>query len=30
MAMSKQLETSIPMPTIPEVQHYWGPAKTNL
>lgn len=27
MAMSKQLETSIPMPTIPEVQHYWGPAQ---
>lgn len=27
MAMSKQLETSIPMPTIPEVQHYWGPAE---
>jgi len=27
MAMSKQLETSIPMPTIPEVQHYWGPGE---
>ena len=27
MAMSEQLETSIPMPTIPEVQHYWGPGE---
>lgn len=27
MAMSKQLETSIPMPTIPEVQHFWGPGE---
>ncbi len=27
MAMSEQLETSIPMSTIPEVEHYWGPAE---
>ena len=27
MAMSKQLETSIPMPTIPEVEYYWGPGE---
>lgn len=30
MAMSKQLETSIPMPTIPEVQHYWGPGENMI
>ncbi|MDD3171005.1 MAG: extracellular solute-binding protein [Bacilli bacterium] len=26
--MLKQLETSVPMPTIPEVTYYWGPAET--
>jgi len=30
MAMSKQLETSVPMPTIPEVTHYWGPGETMI
>lgn len=30
MAMSEQLKTSIPMPTIPEVQHYWGPGENML
>lgn len=30
MAMSQQLETSIPMPTIPEVQHYWGPGENMI
>ena len=30
MAMSKQLETSVPMPTIPEVQHYWGPGEAMI
>lgn len=28
MVVSKQLETSIPMPTIPSVTNYWGPAET--
>ncbi|HHU24260.1 MAG: extracellular solute-binding protein [Bacilli bacterium] len=27
-AITKQLETSIPMPTIPAVTYYWGPAET--
>lgn len=26
--MQKQLETSIPMPTIPDVTYYWGPAES--
>jgi arabinogalactan oligomer / maltooligosaccharide transport system substrate-binding protein len=30
MAMAQQLETSIPMPTIPEVQYYWGPGESML
>lgn len=28
--MSEQLQTSVPMPTIPEVAHYWGPGETML
>lgn len=28
MAMSKQLENAVPMPTIPQVQYYWGPGET--
>lgn len=28
--MLKQLETSVPMPTIPEVTYYWGPAETMM
>ena len=28
MVVSKQLETSIPMPTIPSVQNYWGPGES--
>lgn len=27
MAMSAQLEKAVPMPTIPQVQHYWGPGE---
>lgn len=27
-AITRQLETSIPMPTIPAVTYYWGPAET--
>lgn len=29
-AMLKQLETSYPMPTIPDVTHYWGPAEAMI
>lgn len=28
MAVSQQLENSIPMPTIPSVQNYWGPGES--
>ncbi len=28
MTTAQQLDNAIPMPTIPEVQHYWGPAET--
>lgn len=28
--MLKQLETSVPMPTIPQVTYYWGPAETMM
>ncbi len=28
MTTAEQLDSAIPMPTIPEVQHYWGPAET--
>jgi arabinogalactan oligomer/maltooligosaccharide transport system substrate-binding protein len=28
--MLEQLETSVPMPTIPEVTYYWGPSETML
>ncbi|MGI6782421.1 MAG: extracellular solute-binding protein [Acholeplasmataceae bacterium] len=28
--MSEQLETSVPMPTIPEVAYYWGPGETMI
>jgi arabinogalactan oligomer/maltooligosaccharide transport system substrate-binding protein len=28
--MLKQLETSYPMPTIPDVTHYWGPAEAMI
>jgi len=28
--MLEQLETSVPMPTIPEVTYYWGPAETMI
>lgn len=30
MAMAVQLETSIPMPTIPQVTYYWGPGETMI
>ena len=30
MAMAQQLETSIPMPTIPDVQYYWGPGESMI
>lgn len=30
MSMAAQLETSIPMPTIPQVQYYWGPGETMI
>jgi arabinogalactan oligomer / maltooligosaccharide transport system substrate-binding protein len=30
MAMSKQLESAIPMPTIPQVTYYWGPGETMI
>ena len=29
-AISHQLEVAIPMPTIPEVQYYWGPGETMI
>ena len=28
MDVSQQLENSIPMPTIPSVQNYWGPGES--
>ncbi|MFA6692731.1 MAG: extracellular solute-binding protein, partial [Acholeplasmataceae bacterium] len=28
LAMAAQLESSIPMPTIPQVTYYWGPGET--
>ena len=28
--MLEQLETSVPMPTIPQVTYYWGPAETMM
>ncbi|MDD3067416.1 MAG: extracellular solute-binding protein [Acholeplasmataceae bacterium] len=28
LAMSQQLETSVPMPVIPQVTYYWGPGET--
>jgi arabinogalactan oligomer/maltooligosaccharide transport system substrate-binding protein len=30
MAMAAQLATSVPMPTIPQVQYYWGPGETMI
>jgi arabinogalactan oligomer / maltooligosaccharide transport system substrate-binding protein len=30
MQMALQLETSIPMPTIPQVTYYWGPGETMI
>jgi arabinogalactan oligomer/maltooligosaccharide transport system substrate-binding protein len=30
LAMAAQLATSIPMPTIPQVQYYWGPGETMI
>lgn len=30
MAMAVQLQTSVPMPTIPQVTYYWGPGETML
>lgn len=30
MAMALQLETSVPMPTIPQVTYYWGPGETMI
>ena len=30
MAMAQQLETSVPMPTIPQVTYYWGPGETMI
>jgi arabinogalactan oligomer / maltooligosaccharide transport system substrate-binding protein len=30
LAMSEQLETSVPMPTIPQVTYYWGPGETMI
>jgi len=30
VAMSQQLATSVPMPTIPQVTYYWGPGETML
>lgn len=29
-AISKQLKNAIPMPTIPEVQYYWGPGESMI
>jgi arabinogalactan oligomer/maltooligosaccharide transport system substrate-binding protein len=28
--MLEQLSTSVPMPTIPEVTYYWGPAESMM
>ena len=30
MAMAAQLQTSVPMPTIPQVQYYWGPGEAMI
>jgi arabinogalactan oligomer/maltooligosaccharide transport system substrate-binding protein len=30
LAMADQLVTSVPMPTIPQVQYYWGPGETMI
>ena len=30
LAMAEQLMTSVPMPTIPQVQYYWGPGETMI
>jgi arabinogalactan oligomer / maltooligosaccharide transport system substrate-binding protein len=30
MAMANQLETAVPMPTIPQVTYYWGPGETMI
>lgn len=30
LIMSEQLETSVPMPTIPQVTYYWGPGETMI
>jgi len=30
MAMSEQLENAVPMPTIPQVQYYWGPGESMI
>jgi arabinogalactan oligomer / maltooligosaccharide transport system substrate-binding protein len=30
MQMAVQLETSVPMPTIPQVTYYWGPGETMI
>ncbi|MFP4178349.1 MAG: maltose ABC transporter substrate-binding protein [Acholeplasmataceae bacterium] len=30
LGMSEQLETSVPMPTIPQVTHYWGPGESMI
>jgi arabinogalactan oligomer / maltooligosaccharide transport system substrate-binding protein len=30
MAMAVQLQTSVPMPTIPQVTYYWGPGETMI
>jgi arabinogalactan oligomer/maltooligosaccharide transport system substrate-binding protein len=30
LAMSQQLSTSVPMPTIPQVTYYWGPGETMI
>lgn len=30
MVMSEQLQNSVPMPTLPEVQYYWGPGESML
>ena len=30
LAMANQLLTSVPMPTIPQVQYYWGPGETMI
>ena len=30
MAMAQQLESSVPMPTIPQVTYYWGPGETMI